>query len=283
MNAVPCLVCGGICRPSDTPALLTCGTCSFITTNIELSREEVKRLYSANYFAGEEYKDYLAERPLIEAHFRSRLKKLEKYAGDLSAKRLFEIGCAYGFFLAVARDRCASVEGIDISLDAVTYASQTLGLPVHAVDFLDYEFHQNADVVCLWDTIEHLQSPHLYIEKAAAHMNPRGILALTTGDIGSLMARWRGARWRQIHPPTHLHYFSKATLTRLLQKYGFSIRYFGYEGMYRSLDTMAYIVLMLKRHRPRLYTALQRTGLLKHTLYLNLFDIMFVIAEKSER
>jgi len=281
MNTVSCLVCGGICRPSDMPALLICGSCSFVTTNIELSRDEVERLYNARYFAGEEYKDYLAERPLIEAHFRGRLKKIEKHAPDLSRKRLFEIGCAYGFFLAVARERFASVEGIDISVDAVTYASQTLGLAVHAGDFLDYEFRQNADVVCLWDTIEHLQSPHLYIEKAAAHMNPGGILALTTGDIGSFMARWRGVRWRQIHPPTHLHYFSKATLSRLLQKHGFSIRYFGYEGMYRSLDTMAYIVLMIKRHRPSLYAALKRTGLLKHNLYLNLFDIMFVIADKT--
>src|SRR5579863_10506998 len=160
MNTVSCLVCGGICRPSDMPALLICGSCSFVTTNIELSRDEVERLYNARYFAGEEYKDYLAERPLIEAHFRGRLKKIEKHAPDLSRKRLFEIGCAYGFFLAVARERFASVEGIDISVDAVTYASQTLGLAVHAGDFLDYEFRQNADVVCLWDTIEHLQSPH---------------------------------------------------------------------------------------------------------------------------
>jgi SAM-dependent methyltransferase len=280
MNTISCLVCGGVCRPSDVPALLTCGSCSFVTTNIDLSRDELQRLYSANYFAGEEYKDYLAERPLIEAHFQRRLKKLESYGGDLSRKRVFEIGCAYGFFLAVVREKVAAVEGIDISLDAVSYASQTLGLPVHAGDFLDYEFAENTDVVCLWDTIEHLQSPHLYIEKASAHMNPGGILALTTGDIGSLIARWRGARWRQIHPPTHLHYFSKASLTRLLKKYGFSIRYFGYEGMHRSLDTMAYIVLVLRRQRPGLYRALKRTGLLERSLYLNLFDIMFVIAEK---
>jgi len=281
MTSIDCLVCGGVCRPSKIPALLTCDSCSFVTTNIALSGEELERLYSASYFAGDEYKDYVAERPLIEAHFRKRLGRLEAYAGDLSRKRLFEIGCAYGFFLEVARRKVAAVEGIDISIDAAQYASQTLGLPVHTGDFLDYEFHENVDIVCLWDTIEHLQHPHLYIEKAAAYMNRGGILALTTGDIGSLMARWRGARWRQIHPPTHLHYFSKATLTRLLQKYGFSTRYCGYEGMPRSLDTMAYIVLVLKRQQPGLYRALKRTGLLERSLYLNLFDIMFVIASKT--
>ena len=55
---------------------------------------------------------------------------------------------------------------------------------------------------------------------------------MTTGDIGSLMARWRGARWRQIHPPTHLHYFSKLTLAQLLERHGFTVAYAGYDGMY---------------------------------------------------
>ena len=49
------------------------------------------------------------------------------------------------------------------------------------------------DVVCMWDTIEHLQHPHLYIERASANMNRGGVIAITTGDIGSLMARMRGA------------------------------------------------------------------------------------------
>ena len=60
----------------------------------------------------------------------------------------------------------------------------------------------------MWDTIEHLKRPDLFVQKAAADLRPGGLIALTTGDIGSLNARLRGARWRMIHPPTHLHYFS---------------------------------------------------------------------------
>jgi 2-polyprenyl-3-methyl-5-hydroxy-6-metoxy-1,4-benzoquinol methylase len=249
--------------------------------NVDLSRDELETLYTSKYFAGEEYKDYVAERRLIEKHFRIRLKTLLRYVPGSQGKSVFEIGSAYGFFLSVAKEHFRSAAGIDISRDAATYAVETLKLDVSIGDFSDYSFRQQPDVVCLWDTIEHLQRPDLYVEKVARHLRPGGIVAITTGDIGSPVARWRGARWRQIHPPTHLHYFSKSTLTRLLQNHGFRIRYCGYEGMFRNVDSMAYMILVLRNQQPRLYEAIKKTGLLSWDLYLNLYDIMYLIAEKA--
>lgn len=276
-----CLVCGGTYRNANLAGLLTCSRCHFVTADMQLSRDELRRLYSANYFAGREYKDYLGERSLIEKHFRIRLRRLLRFVTNPAEKRLLEIGCAYGFFLSVARSQFRDIVGLDISEDAVAYMRRELGLPGTAADFLEYEMDERADVVCLWDTIEHLDKPHLYIEKLSDVMNSGGVVAITTGDISSIVARFRGARWRQIHPPTHLHYFSKATLVRLLANYGFSVRYCGYEGMFRSLDTIAYIVLNIKHQKPALYRALKEMGLLRWNLYLNLYDILFVVAEKK--
>ena len=52
------------------------------------------------------------------------------------------------------------------------------------------------------------------------------------------------------------------------------------EGMYRRVDTMAYIILCLKYNRPDVYSRLRKTRLLNWDLYLNLGDIVFVVAEK---
>jgi hypothetical protein len=106
-------------------------------------------------------------------------------------------------------------------------------------------------------------------------------LALTTGDLNSWLARTRGSKWREIHPPTHLHYFSRETLSRLLRRNGFKTMFVGSEGMYRSVDSMAYIVLCLKYDFPDLYSCLKKTRLLNWDLYLNLGDIIFVVAEKT--
>jgi Methyltransferase domain len=125
-----------------------------------------------------------------------------------------------------------------------------------------------------------LRRPDLYIEKIAALLPRGGVLALTTGDLDSWMARVRGAQWRQIHPPTHMHYFSRKTLTRLLSRNGLEVKCMHSEGVYRRVDTMAYIILCLKQNRPTLYSFLRKTGLLNWDLCLNLGDIVFVVAEK---
>jgi SAM-dependent methyltransferase len=276
-----CLVCGGKLRPSRLPGLLRCEECKFTTASLSLSEEQLRQLYTAGYFTGNEYRDYIADRSVIEKQFRLRLRRLLPFVMDARAKRLFEIGCAHGFFLEMARNTFCAVEGIDISDDAIAYARHHLGLEARNADFLTHQFGFQPDLICLWDTIEHLSRPDLYLQKMADSLSPGGLLALTTGDLDSWLARVRGRRWRQIHPPTHLHYFSRKTLSRLLQRYGFDIKFIGSEGMFRSVDTMAYILLCLKHQRPNLYATLRKAHLLNWDLYLNLGDIVFVVAEKT--
>jgi hypothetical protein len=50
----------------------------------------------------------------------------------------------------------------------------------------------------------HLEFPYEYLIKARSLLTAGGREFMTTGDLGSWNARLRGARWRQIHPPTHL-------------------------------------------------------------------------------
>jgi SAM-dependent methyltransferase len=261
--------------------LLTCAECKFTTANLTLSEEQLRQLYTADYFAGNEYRDYVADRAVIEKQFRLRLKRLLRFVPEASAKSLFEIGCAHGFFLEVARNAFGSVAGIDLSEEAVAYARRNLGVEARSSEFLTHQFIVTPDVICLWDTIEHLARPDLYLRKIADSLPRGGVLGLTTGDLDSWLARARGSKWRQIHPPTHLHYFSRITLSRLLLRNGFEIESINSEGMYRRVDTMAYIVLCLKHDRRQLYSRLSKTRLFNWDLYLNLGDIMFVVARKA--
>ena len=42
-----------------------------------------------------------------------------------------------------------------------------------------------------------------------------------------------------------------------------------------------YIILNIKHNRPELYRILKKTGLLRITFYLNLYDIVLMLARKS--
>jgi SAM-dependent methyltransferase len=241
---------------------------------------ELLALYSKGYFFGEEYSDYLADREVLRKNFIRRLKTLDRYADPARHRRLLEIGSAYGFFLELVRDRFDAV-GIDITADGTRYAKEKLRLDVIHGDFLTHDFgSRDFDVACLWDTIEHLRDPHLYLQKVSRHTTRGALLALTTGDVESLVARTKKAQWRLIHPPTHLHYFSRKTLGRLLDNCGFDVISSRHCGFYRSVDNIAYNILVLRKKHRALYSLLKRSGLTRWDCYLNVYDIIYVIARR---
>jgi SAM-dependent methyltransferase len=152
---------------------------------------------------------------------------------------------------------------------------------VRDTDFLGENLDTGTfDVGCMYDCIEHLRSPQRFLKKIGSILKPGGYLFLTTGDIESPLARIKGQSWRLIEPPIHIHYFSRKTLETLLNRNGFEVIYNRYCGFYRSLDFTAYRILVLSKLSPGLYTYLSKWGLAQASFYLNLYDIMYVIAKK---
>ena len=277
-----CLVCEGtgLAAAQGYPGLLACPACGFLTADLKLSPAELRRLYGNDYFHGDEYLDYVREEDSLRRNFRGRLVDIRRFLPETHDKNLFEIGCAHGFFLDEARPHFASVAGIDISDAAVAHAGNVVDVNVVAGDYLQHDQPHGVDVVCLWDVIEHLARPDLVVAKAARDLRPGGLLCVTTGDVGSLNARIRKGRWRLVHPPTHLHYFSVATLSRLLARHGLETVRVRHPGVSRSLRMMVFGVLALGMGRPDLYQKLAGLPIPDMHIRINLFDIMFVIARK---
>ncbi len=276
-----CIICNNSKHNHLYKGIVQCSNCGHVFANMNLTDEELQDIYRKNYFFGDEYSNYIADKISIQKNFQRRLEVLQKFIDIERHNSLLEIGCAYGFFLELAKRRFKVAIGLDISEDSIRYARNVLGVDAYQSDFLKYDFSdQIFDVVCMWDTIEHLRDPHLYIEKLSFMIPKDGLIALTTGDIDSLIARIQRDRWRMIHPPTHIHYFSRRTISLLLNKYGFEPIQNRYCGFFRSIDNVAYNLFVLRQRRPKLYKIIQRSGLGRIDFYLNLYDIMFVIARK---
>jgi len=273
-------MCGGHNQPSRLPGLVSCGTCGLVSAGIDVSDAELAVLYGEDYFHGNEYLDYVAEQESLRLNFRDRIATLRQVVPDLGARDLFEIGCAYGFFLDEVRGAVRSAAGIDISHDAVRYARDVLGVAARQGDYLALETRQKFGAIVMWDTVEHLKRPDLFLAKIREDLLPQGVLALTTGDIGSLNARLRGRRWRLIHPPTHLYYFSVKTMTELLHRHGFETVHVSHPGNSRNLRAVLHHVLVIRMRQRAWYEAVKPWRIFDLRLTLNLRDIMFVIARR---
>ena len=124
-----CIVCKGMLNKNRRyPGLLSCKQCNFLTADISISDIDLKSLYGEDYFHGIEYADYIKEMNSLQTNFKKRLNTLLAYIQYPAKSKLFEIGCAYGFFLDVARHQFRSVEGIDISEKPTLYARNVLRL-----------------------------------------------------------------------------------------------------------------------------------------------------------
>jgi SAM-dependent methyltransferase len=244
-----------------------------------VSNLNAKAVYGTGYFHGEEYADYLQDRPAFEKQFRARLQDVKRHRNDGD---LVEIGSAYGFFLAVAQESFR-VRGFDVAEEPVAYAREWLGVEALCQDALDVSLEpESADVVVMWDTIEHLPRPDLVVDKVVRALRPAGLLFLTTGDIGSVLARLRRQRWRLVHPPTHIHYFSRETVARLLEERGLQPVEMRYVGVRRTLRQVMHSLLVLgKERRSRLYRLLSALRVADLSFVLNTYDILLVVGQKA--
>lgn len=155
-----CLVCGDQDTSHLFDGIFCCPSCQFAWADIKISDEEFKKIYNKNYFFGEEYVDYLKEELPLRKNFQRSLKWMTAFQPE---GNLLEVGCAYGLFMDEAQ-KYYNVQGVDIHEEGCEYAQKTYNVNAQAENFLEMALPQKSfDVIAMWDMLEHLSRPDLFI------------------------------------------------------------------------------------------------------------------------
>jgi 2-polyprenyl-3-methyl-5-hydroxy-6-metoxy-1,4-benzoquinol methylase len=285
---VKCAVCGNdtyhSLRKAKLAHLHRCAACGLVSVRKMPAAAELRAVYGEAYFRNarsEEsgYEDYEADRYCIVKTAGRRLDLIERYAPERG--RLLDVGCALGFFIETARRRGWEVDGVDVSEHATSYAREALGLRARTgtLDEAGYE-PASFDVLTLWDVIEHVTDPVATLRHCRALLHDRGLVVLSTPDIGSRVARVAGARWMGFKlAEEHLYYFDRKTLALALEKAGFRVLEMRPMGKDVALD---FFVKRLRLYaRPLaavLGGAVDRVGLGRASVYVNPRDILGAVA-----
>lgn len=283
-----CIACGSNSHQSYGKQLLKCQKCGLGVAKSMPMPEELSRLYREEYFFGKEYFDYKADRHALEKNFHQRIKFLRPFLH--SNAKVVEVGCAYGYFLNLIKSDITWHKGFDVSKEGIEYACAELDVNARSTDFLKDRDIKNSsvDLVCMWDVVEHLGEPDKYINKSAQILKRGGALSLTTGDMSSFVARKRGTKWRMIHPPTHIYYFSPISIQKLLAKNGLKVISVRYKSTYRNSGSVFNQLICNRKAKGQGagllglgYKVAQLTKLDKLNIPLNLYDVMEVTAIKE--
>jgi len=273
-----CVVCGeaGAGQPlfRTSRPILRCRSCGLVYAEPQSSPPFAD--YSEAYYREGMYADYLADRDAIRANAPRVLSELEALAGG---RTLLDVGCAAGFFLEAARERGWSVRGLEVSEYASAYARRELGLEVETGSVVSPPAGlPRFDVVTLWDTIEHLDRPDIALSNIRRMLSPRGILAFSTGDYGSLLRRLTGRRWRLFADPTHNFFFDERALRRLLAQAGFETLRVTRRGKRVSLSLILHQSHLPLSGRARKWLAARGWN---PSVYVNLRDVVTILARRD--
>jgi SAM-dependent methyltransferase len=254
-----------------------CTNCGLGSTELN-GRFDLSEIYSSHYFSGgrsDGYSDYLGSEPVLRREFQLTLRNL--HAAGRSAGRLFEVGCAFGFFLMEARS-AFEVSGVEVCAEAAAYC-QNQGLDVDAGGVTEDRLAQRGplDVVVMLDVIEHLADPLEVLRMAHRQMNPGAHLLITTGDWESFLSRCMGRWWRLMTPPQHLFFFSRKTITAMLGRAGFRVVRIDRPSKRVPVSLVLFQFARMAGLQPKNVRAL--SGI---SLPVNLLDAMRIIAVRTE-
>lgn len=257
------------------PQIVQCRHCGHVYANPRWSEEELMDAYTAV-----EDETYLQERAGRELTFGKHLQSLETITGPGNGRALLDVGAYIGVFVDVAGRAGWNAWGVEPSRWAASLA-QRQGLSVILGTQEAPELNgQRFDAITMWDVIEHVDDPSLEVARAYRLLKPGGVLAVHTMDVNSLAARLMGSRWPWLMD-MHIHYFSRDSLAKLLEKSGFVIIRAGVEGRYLRLGYLATRIAGLNRFLGRLAVFLvNRLGQAERAVPVNFGDLFTIYARR---
>lgn len=203
-----------------------CQKCGLIYLHPQPTAEEIKQLYSDDYFI----KWYSSEeKRIFSKNYFDRLfarNKIQLQEGS----QLLDIGCGMGFLLEVARERNCIAQGVEVSEYASTHCREKLHFNVHHGTLETINFDKETfNTITAFDVLEHLLEPSKLLDRVNNICKKDGTLMVIVPNYNSLIYQFEIAICKvkkEALPniPEHLTYFTCDTLKKMLEKHGFRIQ-----------------------------------------------------------
>ncbi len=200
--------------------ILDCAACGHRFTGLKLNKEDIKEIYSDNYFfeGKDGYPDYTLEKDMLTG-------RGEKYA-EIASRfmdpgTLLDVGAAAGFLMKGFENTGWKVVGVEPNSSMAGYGKENLGLDITVGTIEETKLDFTVDLVLLIQVVAHLYDLDGSMDSINRILKKRGYLLVETWDKDSYMARLLGRRWHEYSPPSTLNYFSRETIDLLMGRHGF--------------------------------------------------------------
>jgi SAM-dependent methyltransferase len=181
------------------------------------------------------------------------LKRYDFARRFCAGRRVLDGACGVGYGTAFLAETAAEVVGVDRDEDAVDYARRRYAAPnvaFRAADLQELdEPDRSYDVVCSFETIEHLPQPERWVEHAARVLRDDGVFVASTPQVAETT--------RSPDNPHHEVELSRRDFEALLREWFLEVELYGQRRLQTSRHRLMQRldVLGLRRKLPFLRRA----------------------------
>ena len=183
------------------------------------------------------------------------------------SKTLLDIECGYGFFSREAFRTDYDVTALELASNERQIAIELASIDPIPVSFEDFPHDSKRfSVILMSQILEHANDVNLWISKADSLLINGGVLVIALPNFQSIFRELLQENEPYINPPAHLNFFSRRSLTALLEKHGFTV------------EATQWVSRIPPKAFERRFSFLGKPGLVAintaNTLALRIFDVL---------
>lgn len=169
--------------------------------------------------------------------------------------KILDVGCSYGYLTWVLNCMGHQTFGIDITKQAIGFATGTFGQTFYYADTREFlkEFpQQKFDLVVAIEVIEHLSQPMDFIQDCAELLNKKGNILITTPnkDFNQFFEDRKEINkdkiWMMEEPPIHFAIYGKQSMEYIAKENNLKVSFVDVPGMAQTTGPLNLITVFEK-------------------------------------
>jgi len=151
----------------------------------------------------------------VRSYMLSKKMMLVSQHTKSDSKKLLDIGCGTGDFLAMAQKYKWEVSGVEPDEQARKIAAEKTNIKIHNNDWLTQIPDHSFDAITMWHVLEHVPNLEEQIALLRRIIKPDGTIFIAVPNFNSHDANHYKEFWAAYDVPRHLWHFSQKSIKEL--------------------------------------------------------------------